>query len=238
MPTTLGSALDSIRARLGEPTASYWGQEDLRRWCNEILKDMARRTECLRGIYDEPATAGTTDYTPEFTDTTNVYRVYRVEFIPDGQTNIYPLEFRDPNACDEVWGLSQQQTQGIPAIWTSWGTPPSFTLKTFPGPSLDGVLRLWYYRLPTSLAIDGTADASPLDLVEGWDDVLTDGVEYKALRRDSDPRWQEAKQEYEEHLEAMAEATIRFTDAAGMVATNSGTFIPEWLYGGGVGSLY
>lgn len=234
MPTTLGSALDSIRARLNEPVSVYWDDQDLRRWCNEILKDMARRTECLRGLYNQTAVVGTTDYIPAFTLTTNVYRIYRVEFIPTGQSNIYPLEFRDPNACDEIWGLAQQQTEGIPAIWTSWGTPPALTLKVFPGPSVAGTLRLWYYRLPANLSISGADDAENLDLVEGWDDVLTDGVEYKALRRDSDPRWQEAKAEYESHLEAMAEATIRFTDSAGMISTNSGTFIPQWLYGGGV----
>lgn len=119
MPTTLTQSLASIRARLDEPTSVYWTDVDLRRWVNEILRDMARRTECLRGIYNQAAVAGTTDYTPAFTSTTNVYRIYRVEFIPTGQTSVYPLEFRDPNACDEIWGLSQATTQGIPAIWTT-----------------------------------------------------------------------------------------------------------------------
>lgn len=232
MPTTLGAALDSIRSRLNEPTAVYWDDQDLRRWVNEILKDMARRTECLRGTYSQAAVVGTTSYTPAFTATTNMFRLYRVEFIPTGQTDVYPLEYRDPNACDEIWGLWQQQTQGIPSIWTSWGSPPNLTLQVFPGPSVAGNLKLWYYRLPTFLAIDGSDDGEDLDLVEGWDDILYDGVEYKALRRDSDQRWTEAKQEYEEHLQAMSEATTRFTDAAGMVTTPSGGYIPQWLYGG------
>lgn len=234
MAITQSEAIDAVRARLDEPTSRYWDDKDIRRWINDAARDMARRTESLRGTYVTLATSGTAEYTPEFTGTTNMYRIYRVEYIPDDSTMIYPLEFRDPNAADEVWGLSQMQTEGIPVIWTSWGAPPNLTLQVFPSPSLDGTFKLWYYRLPTSLAVDTSADAGTnVDIVEGWEDVLVDGVEYRAKRRDSDPAWTEAKQEYEQHLEAMMEATIRFTDAAGVITTPSGSFIPGWLYGAG-----
>ncbi len=223
----------SARARLDEPTSNYWSDTDLRRWINEIALDMARRTESLRGTYSQTVTVGTSSYTPAFTSTTNVYRVYRVEFIPTGQGQVYPLEFRDPNSADEVWGLSQQITEGIPVIWTSWGAPPTLNIQVYPSPAVAGALKLWYYRLPTQLTITSATDANDtIDIVDGWEDVLIDGVEYKAKRRDGDSSWTEAKQEYEEHMAAMMEATLRFTDAAGTITTPSGLGIPSWLYGG------
>jgi hypothetical protein len=233
MSITQANALLAIRARLDEPTSQYWTETDLRRWINEIAKDMARRTESLRGTYSQAAVAGTAAYTPAFTATTQMYRIYGIDFIPTGQTLTYPLEYRDRQGATEVWGI-MQDTQGIPAIWTSWGAPPSLTIQVYPSPSIAGTLKLYYYRLPTELAITDTSDASDLvDIVDGWEDVLVDGVEYKAKRRDGDSTWTEAKQEYEQHLEAMMEATLRFTEAAGQISTPNGGFIPSWLYGGG-----
>lgn len=233
MAITQAEALASIRSRLDEPSSVYWTDADLRRWINEIARDMARRTECLRDTYSQAAVAGTYAYTPAFTSVTQPYRIYRVEFIPTGQTDVYPLEYRDRNTADEVWGLAQQQTQGIPAIWTSWGAPPALTLQVFPSPAAAGTLKLYYYGLPTILAVDSTADqAVAVDIVDGWEDVLVDGVEYKAKRRDGDSDWQSAKQEYEQHIEAMAEATLRFTDSLGVIVTANGSFLPGWLYGG------
>lgn len=233
MPITQAGAIAAVRSRIDEPNSVYWDDSDLRRWINEIALDMARRTESLRGTYDQPALASVHSYTPAFTSTTNVYRIYRVEYIATNDKQIRSLEYRDPNAADEIWGLSQQQTKGIPAIWTSWGAPPALNIQVYPSPSSAGTLRLWYYRLPTQLAISTINDAnSNVDIVAGWEDVLIDGVEYKAKRRDGDPTWTEAKQEYEQHLEAMMDATLRFTDANAQITNMAGMGIPSWLYGG------
>lgn len=232
MAITQANALLAIRSRLDEPTAEYWSEVDLRRWINEIALDMARRTESLRGTYDQAAVAGTKAYTPAFTSTTNVYRIYMIDFIPTGSTLTYPLEYRDRAGAAEVWGI-MQDSQGTPALWTTWGAPPSLSIQVYPSPAQAGTLRLYYYRLPTQLATDGTAAASNVDVVDGWEDILIDGVEYKAKRRDGDSTWTEAKQEYEQHLEAMMEATLRFTDAAGQITSSSGLHVPAWLYGGG-----
>lgn len=234
MSITQAEAMVQTRARLDEPSSVYWTDQDLRIWINDIARDLARRTESLRAVYSQAAVAGTRSYTPTWTATTHPYRIYRVEFVPTGQTTNYPLEYRDPNAADAIWGLAQQQTQGIPAIWTSWGAPPSISIQVYPTPSMAGTLSIWYYRLPNILATTDTSDQNDtIDLVEGWEDVLVDGVEYKAKRRDGDADWQAAKQEYEQHIEAMMEATLRFTDAAGAVTTPAGGYIPMWLYGDG-----
>lgn len=234
MAITQAEAMLQVRSRLDEPSSVYWTDQDLRIWINDIARDLARRTESLRGTYSQAAVAGTRAYTPMWTATTQPYRIYRVEYTPTGQTTSYPLEYRDPNAADAIWGLAQNQTQGIPAIWTSWGAPPSISIQVYPTPSVAGTILIWYYRLPTILATADTSDQNDtIDLVEGWEDVLVDGVEYKAKRRDGDQDWQAAKQEYEQHIEAMMEATLRFTDAAGAVTTPAGGYIPNWLYGDG-----
>lgn len=233
MAITQAQAIQQVRSRLDEPSSVYWTEQDLRIWINDITRDLARRTESLRAVYNQPAVANTAAYTPAWTSTTQPYRIYRVEFIPTGQTTIYPLEYRDPNAADAVWGLSQAQTVGIPAIWTSWNTPPSISVQVYPTPGTAGTLRIWYYRLANMLATSDTSDQNDaVDIVEGWEDVLVDGVEARARRRDQDQGWQAAQQLYEQHVDAMMQATLRFTDAAGAVTTPAGGYIPNWLYGG------
>lgn len=235
MAITQGEAITQIRARIDEPTAIYWTDVNLRMWINDTARDMARRTECLRDTYNQAATAGTYAYTPAFTSVTQPYRIYRVEFTPTGQTQVYPLEYRDRNSADEIWGLAQAQQTGIPAIWTSWGAPPALTLQVFPSPSVNGTLKLYYYGLPTVLATATSADANvAVDIVDGWEDVLIDGVEYRARRRDNDSDWVQAKQEYEQHLEALMEASIRYTDAFGVITggVSGGNFLPQWLWAG------
>lgn len=233
MSITQDQAIVQVRARLDEPSSTYWTDQDLRIWINDVTRDLARRTESLRSTYNQPAVANTASYTPLWTSTNQPFRVYAVEYIPDGQTQTYPLEYRDRNAASEIWGLSQAQTVGVPAIWTSWGAPPDLTIQVYPTPGQAGNLRIWYYRLPTMLSTVDTIDMNvAIDMVDGWEDVLIDGVEYRALRRDGDKRWQEAKQEYEQHIDAMMQATLRFTDQAGSVITPAGGYIPGWLYNG------
>lgn len=236
MAITQAEAMLQVRSRLDEPSSVYWTEQDLRIWINDITRDLARRTESLRGTYSQAAVANTASYTPAWTSTTQPYRIYSISFTPTGQTTSYPLEYRDRNSASSVWGLAQNQTVGIPAIWTSWGAPPNLSIQVYPTPGSAGTLLIHYYRLPAMLATVDTSDqAEDVDIVEGWEDVLIDGVEYKARRRDQDPTWQEAKQEYEQHIEAMMEATLRFTDQAGAVITPSGGYIPNWLYAGGDG---
>lgn len=233
MAITQSEAIVQTRSRLDEPSSVYWTDEDLRIWINDTARDLARRTESLRATYSQAVVANTASYTPAWTSTTQPYRIYALDYTPTGQSTCYPLEYRDRNAASDVWGLSQAQTVGVPAIWTSWGAPPTLSIQVYPTPSVAGILRIWYYRLPDALATIDTSDQNTaLDIVEGWEDVLVDGVEYKALRRDGNPRWQEAKQEYEQHIDAMMQATLRFTDSAGAVTTPAGGYIPNWLYAG------
>ena len=60
----------------------------------------------------------------------------------------------------------------------------------YPTPSYAGTISLHYYRLPTA----PSSDSDTLDLPVGWEDCAYLYAEYLALRRDRDPRWQEALQ--------------------------------------------
>ena len=227
--STQAQILTSLRARLDEPTTVYWTDVDLRTWINEIAADIARTTESLRASETFAGVAGTGSYTPTFTLTPQ--RIYRVTYKPTGSNSTYPLTFRDPNAMDEVWG-TLQSTQGTPSFWTSWGYPPALTIQLFPVPSVSGTVTCFFYRKSTVLATDGSAAASTVDIPAGWEDVLVDGAEYKALRRDSDPRWTEAKQLYDMGKAGLMESALRFTDAQPVITSQFGTSVPMWLYGG------
>lgn len=233
MAITQADAILAVRARLDEPVSVYWTDDDLRRWINDGCKDMARRTESLRASYDETAVVGQNDYTPVWTATQQPYRIYQVTFVTsDGMT--YPMEYLDRNVLTTALGVMQNNYEGMPAFWTSWGTPPTLNITVQPSPAQAGVLRIWYFRLPAALAIYDTTDQNTnLDIVEGWEDALVDYVEYQAKRRDGDSTWTEAKQLYEQHLEAEMESTLRFADAAGQIITPGGIGMPAWLVGDG-----
>lgn len=232
---TQAQTLTMVRQRLDEPTSTYWTDTDLRQWINEITSEVARRSESLRASFTQTVVAGTAAYSPNWTTgpvTDQPIRLYRCEFTPTGSNQTYPLEFRDRNAMDDVWG-TLQNTEGTPCYWTSWGYPPAITLQLFPNPSLAGSLRIDYYRAARLLSTDTTDDAAvELDIPSGWDDVIVDGVEYKALRRDSDPRWTEAKQLFEQNIEGLSEAALRFTDAMPVITNANGGMVPAWLYAG------
>lgn len=220
--------LREVRARLDESTEHMWLDSQLRSWINDGARDIARKTETLLDRQDITAVVGTQEYTMP----TDTIRVHRVEWHPDGDDNIYPLEYRDFQSADNVWWTSQIQTEGTPVIFTLWGFPPQLKLIVYPTPSEAGSFKVFYYRNPAELTTDGTDSASTIEIPEGWHDVICDYVEFKALRRDKDPTWQEAKALYDEHVLDLHATTRRWSDQAGMIQAGN-SFVPAWLYSEG-----
>lgn len=220
MAETLGQLIEAVREALAEATESQWDDDMLTRWINDGSTDIARKAEVLQDSYDVDTTADVSDYTL----TSDVLRVHRVEFFYDSDTDRkLILEYRDLQNMDSVW-YTNQAREGDPYYYTLWGFPPSLTIKLFPVPSANGTARVYYYRVPTKRY--GTTDT--VELPEGYADLLVHYAEYRALRRDRDPRWQEAKALYDEGLANMIELTRRWTDQVGMIDTG-GTNLPEWL---------
>jgi hypothetical protein len=133
-----------------------------------------------------------------------------------------------------VTGNSRQATSyAYPNFFVPWGFPPNLTMQLYPVPSASGILNIYYYRLPAP--ITGTsADATVVEVVQGYEPLIEDYAEYMALRKDADPRWQEAKQIYEETLGAMIDGTRRFHDGVGWFSYGT-NILPQWLVGAGGG---
>lgn len=222
---TQATILTSIRERLDEASAHAWTDIALRRWINEGARDIARRTECLQAVATISAVAGTQQYTGP----TDTVRIYRVEYKATGDSNLYPLEYRDFHNMDEVWWSSQTITQSTPSMYTMWGFPPQLKLVIYPTPAIAGTFNVYYYRLPADLAVDGSAAASTVETPQGWQDVIVDYAFYTALLRDGDPRYQEAKASYDARLMDLYATATRWTDEAGMVSA-AGSMVPRFIW--------
>lgn len=229
---TQAQLLTQVRARLSEADPTYWSEPTLRRWINDVARDIARVTESIRAMDTIDVTADTGTYT--FTPSQASVRIHAVEFLPDDSDLIHPLTYRDRHTMSEVWGSYQATNGGYPVFWTSWGAPGiTHQIQLYPVPSVDGTLNVYHYRYPEELSTESSTDAAEeVEIPAGWEDALVDGVEAMALRQDRDPRWSEARQLYIEKVTMLSNAALRFTDQAGLVTTASGNLIPSWAYAG------
>jgi len=219
---TLGDLRADLRDRLDETQARYWDDRQLNRWINEGALDMARRAECLPTSTTITAVSGTQSYALP----TNLFRAHRATFSADLGVTVYPLEFRDRNELDEIWSTRPQTQQYAPAFAFFDGYGTNATIGLFPIPSAGGQLIVYYYRTPST----AVSDTDALDTPTGWEDLAIQYAEYVALRKDSNPDWQESKQMYEEHLAEMIDMTRRLHDQAGYI-TSRNSFQPFWLVG-------
>lgn len=210
MPVTQATALAAIRERLNEPVERFFKDIFLRRLINEGARDIARTTNALFDQVDVALVANIAEYTID----SSILLIHQAEWIP-GDGRRVPLEGRTREAMNRIWLTRQDQIPGDPALYTVWGFPPNLKLKLFPVPYINSTLRLFVSRLPVDLAVDTTTDAnSYIDFPEGWVEVLYDYVELRATRKDRDPRWQEAKQLYDQNVQNMqlaADSYIRDT---------------------------
>lgn len=224
MSKTQGVLLTELAARLGDPGMTYFSPIELRTWINEGAREIARRTECLRAVATTAVTAGTQSYTAP----TDAVRIHKVEFKPTSDSRWFSLEHRDMSAADIVWGTQRAITQSYaPEFWTGWGYPGStnFTVELYPTPSSAGTLRFQYYKLPTDLSVTGSAAGTPIDCPNGWEDVILDWAETRAeLKRKDVNAYQIKDAIFKDHLMAIMETSIRYTDSPGEI-----TFDPQWF---------
>ena len=222
MATTVTTAVESLRERLDETTAAQWTDQSLRRWLNEAIRDIARRTR----HYWDTDTIAVVASTGEYTVSADVLHVHHVYFQPTGESRQIPLEPRAFEAMDSVWLDRQDADGGYPYVYTLFGHAPTLTLKLFPVPSLTGTLTLHVARLPA--AIDIASGSGNIDVPDGWLELAYDYAEYMALRKDRDPRWQESYQMYEKRVQEMIEMGSYNTAPNEFVWSGSGV-LPSWL---------
>ena len=194
MSLTVAQSLTRIRDMLDEPTAAQWTDQQLRRWINDALDDASRTTLAIADNVSITSVAGQAEYTV----TAAVLQI-NMAYWTDGSGNLAPLMPQQWENADNVWGISQNQQSSQPMMFTTWGFAPNLKLKLYPVPNVSSrTILLKVARLATHVSESGASDSTVIDFPEAWLDAITSYVEYNALRKARDPRWQEAKQEYQE----------------------------------------
>ena len=222
MTTTVAAAVTALRDLLDETTAAQWSDVQLRRWLNEAIRDMARRTH----MYDDIKTIVAVSGTGEYTVPSDVLKINFMYFQQTGSTQQFPMEARAWEAMNNIWWDQQDSATGNPQLFTTFGMPPTLQLKVFPAPSIGGTFTLHVARLP--VALDVATGTGNIEVPTAWLEAAYDYAEYKALRKDRDPRWQESLQLYEQKIEQMIDLRDTINAPGEFVFSGSG-MLPTWL---------
>lgn len=225
MPETLLAARTDLRTRLNEANPAFFTNTQLNSYLNEGCRELARRARCLQEKVTIPVYGGNQLYQGP----TNIIAVHRAEYMPAGSVNTYPLDIKNYNEMDAIWGSNQNIQQWYPAYLTTWREPPNTNLVLYPVPSSAGTLVVFYARVATP----APTDSSNLDCPEGWWDLVILYALYKALFQTLDPRWKEVRDEFNQELMELIDAAQGYTDSTGSVSTPSGIG-PLWQFGGGM----
>lgn len=226
MTWTLAEARTEARDILDEANAQFWTDAQLNTWINQGCADIARRALCLRSMATPAVTANVQNYNAP----SDMYELYRVEFVPSTGTFIYPLTFMGYQEADQAWGTYQSFPAAWPEIFTLWinpgrttASPANLEIRLFPVPSQPGVLNVLYYRQTVLAVFDG----DQIDTLPGWEDLAVEYAVFKAKRKDKEADWQDAFSFYESRLNDMILVSGTFQDQAGTFSTGQSSW-PPW----------
>jgi hypothetical protein len=222
--TTATIIISEVRDILDEPSAAQWTDANLRKWVNEAGRDLARSTRHVKRAFTINALDGVSSYTLDPTIIAVEHAAYE-----DAGGRRYPLIARHWENMDSVWGHDATR-EGIPAVYTALGVSPAVQLVVYPVPDAStGVFKLMTAVLPAAIALDGTDDDVDLDIPPAWYDALADYCEFKALRKDRDPRWQEAYQLYQEKRDGLIHNPDYIAANREVVVDFDAGYLPRWL---------
>lgn len=194
--TTVADAVTTMRERLDEVNASQWTDIQLRRWLNEAIQDIARRTFHYTDV-QTIAVAGIGEST--YAVATDVIRINHCYWTPTGQTQYTPMQARQWDGMDNLWYDRQNQSNGgFPCIYSVIGYSPNLLLKLYPVPSQAGALHIHVARMPAAINVSGGGGS--VDAPPAWFSLCLDYAEAYALRKDHDERWKDAMGLYEQKL--------------------------------------
>ena len=121
MSMTLGEALAELRDRLdetpGSETSGMWTNPSLRRRLNRGVREVARRGECMEKSTTLSFSAGVQTATMP----TDMVRARKAEWYTSASGNRIPIEYRQRENLDRIWGWWPVTSQGTPEFWTSDG---------------------------------------------------------------------------------------------------------------------
>lgn len=225
MPTTVTTAITAIRERLDEPTAAQWTDIQLRRWLNEGIRDIARRTFHYTDI---DTIAITVPSTGLYAAQSDVIRINNVYFTPTADpTRKMPLEPHAWEGLDQVWWDYQDRAMGDPFVFGVYGYAPTTMIKLYPVPTRAGTLTLHVARMPAVL--DVTGGTGNVDCPDAWLEVAYDFCEYMALKKDRQSEyWQSTFNLYEQKIQAMID-NGDYLNAPGEFIWAGANPLPRWL---------
>ena len=230
------------------PQARFYTDTELTAWVNDGLRDIARRAETLLTrdttvalpAYGENPAAPPPMYPLNLggiTTSSDIVRINRVEFqVANDSSQIYPLEPSTRQYLDNIWNIDQLSTMSYPAYWVTSGYPggvgrSTFQIQVFPNPAQAGQLNIYYYRLPTHLndpVADPTQYAITLDMIEGWDDLIVDYAQMRALIKARNSDWQAIQAIYESKVNNIIDQTRHFHDQPLYITYD--TMVMPWAY--------
>lgn len=223
--TSVATCVTAIRERLNEPTVAQWTDIQLRRWLNESIRDIARRTFHFTDLKTISIVANTGTYVAA----ADVIRINNCYFAPTADpTSKYPLEAKAWDSLDNVWWNWQDRASGDPVIFGVYGYSPSVTLKVFPVPTRPGTLYMHCARMPAVL--DVTSGSGNIDCPEAWLELAFDYTEYMALRKARDQRWTENKDLYEQKIQGMIEVGDYLNAPGEFIYDTFGNPVPGYLW--------
>ena len=229
MSATQAEIIADVRDRIDDENGDRYSDSRIRRWINEILRDACRRTECLIATDTVTAIAGTDTYAAPL----DTVRIHLIRYTDPDDYKHGLLQYVDNHNLNL---LGVDFSGWTPQVYTQLGIPGSLQFKVHPAPDAAGEFEVTYYKFPEMLEVTTTGDANTeVDMPDGWDDLVADGVEYKLLRADRDPRWQEAKALYDEKISVLLEIATRYNDQGGQWGAEYGY---DTYYGGGYDSGY
>lgn len=225
---TLTTALADLRSRLEESSARYWTDSELTTWLNEGQRVIARRAETIQSFNTSiSAVVGQQKYSMP----TDMIRVHRVEFVPTGQTQIYPLKPSTDDEMESIVGINPLMQSSYPSFFTFWGMPggtgtAAMQMKVYPVPAQTGTFYVYYYREPVAVVNPGDS----FEIPAGWDDLLPLYAESIALLKDRDDRWKDVRQLFETEMNYLVDVTRQWHDQQRVMQMPTGVSTPAWLY--------
>ena|SRR5215469_5652241 len=225
---TLSQSLADLRAQLDEQnvSAKYWQDPELMQYINDGVRDIARRTET---ILSYNTTLDAIPGVAKYNLPPDVIRVHRCEYIPTGQTQVYPVIGSTYDELDQIWGINPTTQSSYPSVYACWGTPGQMTIQFYPVPAQTATINLYYYAMPVDLKTDGTDANTFLNVPQGWEDLLVKYAVSRAFLKMRDPNWETFQKLYIEDLQFMVEVTRQAHDNGRYIQTMTG-YVPQWLY--------
>ena len=210
---TVGAILAETSILLDDEQFIRFPKWQLRTWLNEAQREVSKMTECLRA-----KTTLDVDAADQFiTCTTNLIRISEIYWYADGDSQRYPLVYRDHRASRPIWGTYRGLNEGYPSLYWTEGYPGAFEIGLYPIPSQNGTLELHYYRYATDREIMvGTDDALAIDLPNGWEGTVVSWILMRAFQASREPtRAESYRNEFNAQVDMLITASTRYVDEPG-----------------------